>query len=221
MTRLNPISKSYHIFGGYYKYYTTQDKRYFIKICSGDPTLAKREFDNLINNREKIDIANLKLAKPILLLEDKEVIITKYLKGKPLNKIYSPHIYFKLGKTLKKFHQKGFTHGHLEINDIILKNNIFYMVDLPFLNTKTPFDDLCSLKLSIRMFKIKRPWNWKRFSKCEVALFTGYRFRNYRAFEVKYNSLIDSRIKFLEDRGDLMSKLKSYLFRIAYSIKLL
>ncbi len=136
------------MFGGYYNYYISNNKNFFIKVCKGEEDLIKKEFTNLKKYWKHLGIKGFNLIEPISYSIEKSFIVTRYVDGKTLDKILLPKVYYFFGKKLREFHTKGFSHGHLEYNDVLVKNNQFYLVDLPFLNEKVPLNDLASLKIS-------------------------------------------------------------------------
>ncbi|MBD3338485.1 MAG: hypothetical protein GF353_05230 [Candidatus Lokiarchaeota archaeon] len=205
------------LLGGNFSYSVTKDKKFFIKFCKGKKEWVSKEFYNLKNNRNKIDIERLQLVEPILYSEDKEYIITKYIDGQDLVELLDPSVYFSFGKMLKLLHEKGFTHSHMELNDVIFKNGNFTLVDTVFLNEKIPDHDLVTAKISAKLNALKQPWNYYKYMSCIKALFEGYKIENYDNYKKEYKRSLENRIRLLMRIGK-KNKIKAYLLKFLYKI---
>jgi len=208
-------------FGGYYTYFISNNNKFFIKVCKGDRELILQEFLNLKKYWNKLGIEQFNLVEPIKYSEKEEFLITRNIEAKPLSRILNPKTYYFLGKKLKEFHNKGFSHGHLEFNDILFKNGNFFLVDIPFFNKHKSIDDVITLKLSLNMFKIKQPWLWYKYTICNKAFFRGYHIIDSTNFEQQYIKLTEQRIEFLLRRNDYFSKFKGYFLKLGMKLKLI
>jgi len=189
------------ILGGNFSYYITKDRKYFIKRCKGELEWITKEFNNLVKYKDKINIKNFKLVEPVKYSEEKEYLITKFVDGKRLIEIYDPKIHYKFGKALKEFHEKGFSHSHFELTDIIYKNGVFNVVDVPFFNEKPFIHDLVTIQICFDIFKIKEPWNIFRYNRCSEEFYRGYQLNNYEEFEKEYKKSFEARVRLWMRKG--------------------
>jgi len=215
---LIPIKKIF--LGGSNSYYITKDKKYFIKVNKGRREWIKKEYFYLKNYWNKIDIENLQLIEPIYYSEKNEFLVTKFLDCKKLVDVLDPKVYYDFGKKINLLHKKGFSHSHLEVHDVLYKNETFYLADVPFFNEREQIHDLVSIKLSINMYKLKRPWHWFIYKLCSEEFFRGYKKLNLIELEKEYKISIKKRIRLYRRQGQLY-KFKAYLLKLIYKVGLL
>ncbi|MHA1251195.1 MAG: hypothetical protein ACTSRP_14490 [Candidatus Helarchaeota archaeon] len=203
------------IFGGYFAYYYDKEKKYFIKVCKRRGDLIEKEFYNLKKYWNKLNVNNLNLIKPIKYSKKLEFLVTELIEGKRLVDILNPKIYYNFGKKLKEFHAKGFSHSHLELQDVIYddKSNIYYICDVPFFNKLPAIYDLIKIKISFNMFRYKKFWNFYRYNVCFNAFLKGYGLDNTKFFENEYRKSLEERIRFLL-KGEKFDKIKGLLMKI-------
>ncbi|MFX0140773.1 MAG: hypothetical protein ACFFDN_44455, partial [Candidatus Hodarchaeota archaeon] len=142
--RLKPIKKVF--FGGSNAYYIDKDRNYFIKVNKGKREWIIKEYQYLKKYWDKIDVENLQLIEPIYYSEKNEFLVSKFLNCKKLIDILKPKTYYDFGKKLKLFHNKGFSHSHLEVHDVLYHDGKFYLADVPFFNEREKIHDLVSMK---------------------------------------------------------------------------
>ena len=215
---LIPVNKIF--LGGSYSYYITKDRNFFIKVCKGKGKWITKEFFYLKKYWNKLGIDNLQLIEPINYSEAKEFLITKFVDSKKLVDILNPKIYYIFGKKLKIFHEKGFSHSHLEVHDILYNNGKFILADVPFFNEREQIHDLVSIKLSLNIYKLKRPWYWYKYKICSKEFFNGYALYNSKELEKEYEISIKKRIR-LYLRRDIIYKIKAYLLKLIHKSRLL
>jgi len=215
---LKEIKRS--MFGGANSYYITADNNYFIKVCKGKEEWIKKEFNNLKNYWNKLGVENFRLIEPIYCSQKKQFIVSRYIDGTKLVDILNPKIYYEFGKKLKKFHEKGFSHSHLEVHDVIYKNGTFYFADVPFFNERDQIHDLVSMKLTLNLYKLKRPWYSYLYKICSKEFFRGYNSFNKENLEKEYVISIKKRIRLYKRQG-ILYKARANLFKLIYKIGLL
>lgn len=215
---LKQIKRS--LFGGSNSYYITADKNYFIKVCKNREDWISNEFNYLKKYWNKLNIKNLQLIEPIYCSKKKQFIVSRYIKGKKLVDILNPNIYFQFGKKLKLFHKKGFSHSHLEVHDVLYSNRIFYLTDIPFFNERDQIHDLVSMKLTLNLYKLKRPWYAYRYKQCSKEFFRGYGSYNNEKLENEYIISVKKRIR-LYMRRSILYKIRAILLKSIYQIRLL
>lgn len=215
---LVPIKKIF--LGGNNSYYITKDKKYFIKVNKGRKEWIIKEYSYLKKYWNNLDIKNLQLIEPIYFSEKNEFLVTKFMDSKKLVEVLNPEIYYEFGRTLKIFHEKGFSHSHLEAHDILYNNQKFYFTDVPFFNERAQIHDLVSIKLSLNMYKLKRPWNIYKYKRCSEEFFKGYKNFNLEELKREYHISIKKRIRLYLQQGNL-NKFKSYILKLIYKIRLL
>ncbi|MFX1395225.1 MAG: hypothetical protein ACFFAH_16900 [Promethearchaeota archaeon] len=209
------------LLGGHFSYYISKDKKYFVKICKGELEWITKEFNNLKKYWNKLGIKNLQLAEPIKYSEEKEYIITKFVNGKRLVELLDPRIHYRFGKLLKEFHNKGFTHSHIELTDIIYHNNgKFTLVDVPFFNEKTSIHDLATIGICFKTFRLKQPWNWYKYSKCYKEFFNGYQLVDFSELKREYDKSFNNRMNYMLKIG-MKNKIKAYIMKFFYKMGLL
>ena len=208
------------IFGGSYNYYITKDKKYFIKLCKGKEDFVSKEFSNLKKYWNKLGVDHFQLIEPVSFSKEKEYLITKFVKAKTLDQVLDPNIYYDFGKKLRIFHKNNFSHSHLEIQDVFYDNGNFILADVPFFNERKKIHDLDTVKLSINLYKLKRPWYWKKYKYCLTEFIRGYKFVNQNELEKEYIKSIHKRIRLYINMGKI-NKLRGHLLKLAYKIKLI
>ena len=202
-------------------YYVSYDKTLFMKRFKGSKKFVKKEYLNLKKNWNNLDIKNLQCIEPIAFSEEKGILITKYIDAEPLINLLIPKIYFKFGQKLKLFHKNGYSHGHFEFTDVLYNKRKFILTDLVFLNIVEPIFDLASLKMSIMVYKLKRPWLWRKYDICYKAFITGYGFNNIPEVNKTYKKIVNQSIKFALERKNLISKFKGYIMILLRFFRLL
>ena len=121
---------------------------------------------------------------------------------------------------MKLFHEKGFSHSHLEVHDVIYKNGTYFFADVPFFNEREQIHDLVSMKLTLNLYKLKRPWYSYIYKICSKEFFIGYGSLNKEELEKEYIISIKKRIRLYKRQG-FVHKVKAYLFTLIYKIGLL
>ena len=217
-SRLKPIKKIF--FGGSNSYYIDKDRNYFIKVNKGKREWIVKEYQYLKKYWDKIGIENLQLIEPIYFSEKNEYLVSKFINCKKLVDILRPNVYYDFGKKLRLFHNKGFSHSHLEVHDVLYYNGKFYLADVPFFNEREQIHDLVSMKLSLNMYKLKRPWNWYKYKICSKEFFKAYQLFNSEDLNKEYIISIKKRIRLYLRRGQLY-KFKAYLLKLIYKSGLL
>ncbi|MFX0069897.1 MAG: hypothetical protein ACFFAO_02295 [Candidatus Hermodarchaeota archaeon] len=206
--------------GGNNSYYITKDKRYFVKVNKGRREWIIKEFNNLKKYWNKLDVGKIQLIEPVYFSEKNEFLVTKYLNSKKLVEILDPYVYYEFGKNLKLFHEKGFRHSHLEVHDILYYDNKYYLADVPFFNERPIIHDLVSIKLSLNLYKLKRPWNLYKYKRCYEEFLKGYGTLSYKKLEKEYHVSIKKRIRLYLKHGSI-NKFKAYIIKLIYKIRLL
>jgi tRNA A-37 threonylcarbamoyl transferase component Bud32 len=217
-TSLKKIKRS--LFGGTNYYYITADKNYFIKVCKDREDWISSEFEYLKNYWNKLDIENLQLIEPIYCSKKHLFIVSRYVKGKKLVDILDPKVYFKFGQTLKLFHNKGFSHSHLEVHDVLYNDGIYYMADVPFFNERDQIHDLVSMKLTLNLYRLKRPCQSYIYKQCLKEFFRGYGPLNGERLEEEYLISIKKRYR-LYMRRSIFYRIRAILFKFIYKIGLI
>lgn len=217
-SRLKPIKKIF--FGGSNSYYVDKHRNYFIKINKGKREWILKEYQYLKKYWDKIGIENLQLIEPVYYSEKNEYLVSKYINCKKLVEILNPELYNDFGKKIKLFHKKGFSHSHLEVHDVLYSNGKFYLADVPFFNERDQIHDLVSMKLSLNMYKLKKPWNWYKYKICSKEFFKAYKLFNSEELHKEYIISIKKRIRLYLRRGQLY-KFKAYMLKLIYKIGLL
>ena len=205
------------LLGGHFQYYITRE--YFIKIC-WDKEWIEKEFLNLQKYWNKLNIDNLQLAEPVKYSLDKNYIVTKFVNGERLVELLDPRIHYRFGKLLKEFHQKGFTHSHIELTDIIYQNGQFTLVDVPFFNEKTPIHDLATIGICFRIFRLKQPWNWYKYNQCYKEFLRGYELEKLSEYQKEYDKSFNNRMAYFIRTGK-KNKIKAYIMKLFFKIGLL
>lgn len=207
------------LLGGHFHYYITED--YFMKIC-WDREWLQKEFDNLQKYWNKLNIEGLQLAEPVKYSLDKNYIVTKFVKGKRLAELLDPRIHYRFGRLLKEFHNKGFTHSHIELTDIIYHNGEFTLVDVPFFNEKSSIHDLATIGICFKIFRIKQPWKWYKYNKCYKGFLSGYGYQleDLSRLKREYEKSFKNRMDYFIRKGK-KNKIKAYIMNFFYKIGLI
>ena len=207
------------LLGGHFQYYITRDQEYFIKIC-WDKEWISKEFFNLKKYWNKLNINNLNLAEPIKYSLEKNYLITRFVKGKRLIELLNPNIHRQFGKLLRNFHNKGFTHSHIELTDVIYKDGRFTLVDVPFFNEKLPIHDLATIGICFKIFRLKQPWNWYKFNICYREFLSGYNLKEFSDYKNEYQTSFNKRMDYFIRTGK-KNKIKAYIMKLFFKIGLL
>lgn len=143
---------------------------------------AKIEYDNIIFLKNKLKAHNIFFFPEIITLK-KELGIIKmsYVDAYNMVNLINKgkyHVMLNFGRKLRKFHNLGLTHGELELQDILYKNNKFYLFDWFFLNKRTKECDISRLLISIDLWRIKKSFwvltNRKHFFLAKRYFLKGY-----------------------------------------------
>jgi len=196
---------------GSYSYYLSKDNKFFVKECKGERELLEKEYLNLKKIWNKLNIEDFDSIEPIDFNAERERLISRYIDAEPIITTLQPEIYFKFGQKLNEFHKKGYSHGHLEFNDILYKNGKLYLTDLPRLNEEPALLDIVTLDLSIKIFKLKKPWLWKKYKKCLDAFFKGYQFLLSKEYINLFREKLMSRIIDHFNDKEIYSKLEGII----------
>ncbi len=215
---LKKIKRS--LFGGTNSYYITADKNYFIKVCKGKEEWMEKEFNYLKRYWNKLEVDNFQLIEPIYFSKNKQFIVSRYIDGKKLVDILDPKVYYEFGKKLRIFHEKGFSHSHLEVHDVIYKNETFFFADVPFFNERDHIHDLVSMKLTLNLYKLKRPWYYYKYELCSKGFFLGYGVLNKHKLKKEYEISIKKRVRLYKQRGFIF-KFRANIFNLIYKIGLI
>lgn len=174
-------------------------------------TNFKREYYNL--KRMQNFNSNIKIKFPKIITHDekKGTITIEYIRGTNLKDVKKPHIFFLFGQELKKIHNEGFTHSHLEIHDVIYQKPYFYMVDLMMINAREKEYDFARIILSLATYMVKKPWKWNFYKKSIVEFKKGYKpeSKTERKFVLKE---LESTIESYE-RKKHINKLKAVIIK--------
>lgn len=176
-----------------------------------DENLIK-EYNNYLKiNKIKLK-AKIKFPKTPVLSKDKKSMTLEFINGTNLKNIKDPKIYEQFGKELKKMHEEGIIHSHLEIQDVIYQKKVFYLVDLLCMNEFKPLNDYARIKISIHLMQFKKPWTYFKYKQLSKAFSKGYS-PNKKTSE-KYTiqeltSISDYYIK----KGTLINKIRSFIIK--------
>ncbi len=201
-------------------FYITENKEFFIKENIYREEL-KREYQNLKKIYNQLDIKNLNCIEPICLLEEKGRLITKYIDAEPIIKILNPKIYYKFGKKLKEFHKKGYTHSHMEFNNILYDKGEFFFTDLTSLNAYPPIFDLIALEITLKIFILKKPWMMKKYKKCYKSFLEGYNFKGSLIHHKLFKKEMMYRINFYLENKKIFYKLIGLILFIFYKSRIM
>lgn len=202
-------------------YYISQDGLYFIKESKKKVDKLEKEYLNLKFLSNNLNLEDIITVEPVDFIREKGMLITRYVDANPIIENLNPIIYHNFGKVLKNFHLKGYSHSHLEFNNVLFKFNKYILTDLPFLNKYPKIFDIICLEITIDMFKIKKPWNWVKYNKCFDAFKTGYGIRGSTICYKLYKKEINNRIDILFRSNSILSKIKGLIIKIFYKMKLI
>jgi len=208
------------IIGGINFYYITTNRKYFIKICKGKEEWMAKEYSNLKKYWNKLDVENFQLIEPIKYSKKNEFLATRFIDGKKLANLLEPKIFNEFGKKLKKFHEKGFAHSHLELQDVLYENGKFYLSDVPFFGDWSQLHDLVTIKMSFNMHRLKSPWNWHKYNICCKEFFRGYKLEDSLGFKRDYDYSLNVRMNILLMNG-VFNKIKRYIMKLIKKFGLL
>lgn len=214
------------LLGGHFSYRIIEknNQKYFVKICKGDLEWIEKEYNNLVKYWNKLNIKNLQLAEPVKYSVEKEYLITKFIQGKRLADLLDPRIHYRFGQLLKEFHEKGFTHSHIELTDIIYSHDgQFTLVDVPFFNEKTPIHDVATIGIIFKIFRLKEPWKWYKYYKCFKAFLSGYQLdqlEDFTDYKKEYKKSFNKRMDYFIRKGK-KDKIKAYIMKFFYKLRLL
>ena len=200
------------------KYYLSDNHKYFVKQNKENKHLLKKEFLNLKKFKKNVSINKLKCITPIKFDLSKGQLFTEYIDADPLILNLKPKLYFEFGKVLKKFHNKGFSQGHLQFNDVLFFKGEFYLTDLPKFNERKTIHDLILLNNSIKLFKIKRFWNYYKYDKCFKSFIEGYGLKDLKKIKKAAKKDISKKIEKLISNRNALKKLKGIFLKIFYKL---
>ncbi len=214
-----------YFLGGSNFYYITKDKKYFIKINNIKVTKGKKdwiinEYNNLKKYWNKLGIDHFQLIEPVYYSNKNEFIVSKFVECKKLVDILNHKIYYEFGKKIKLFHEKGFSHSHLEVHDVLYKDGTYYLADVPFFNEGKSINDLVTFKLSLNLYKLKRPYYWYLYKLCFNEFMRGYKSLNLKELDKEYDNSIRKRIHLYMKLG-IFYKIKAIILIFIYKISLL
>lgn len=199
-------------------YFISSDGKYFVKEDKNRKELMETEYRNTLMLNENVQIQDLSFLEPICFSADEGTIVTKYVNAPVMIEVLEPELYFKFGRALKDLHEKGYSHSHLEFDDIIVSGEGFIMTDLGYVNVSEPIRDLVSLRLSIGLNKVRRPWQFFLCKTCYASFLKGYGteylndvYSGYRVFAEKY-------IKRHMENKRLSARLKGLVLNILYRL---
>lgn len=178
----------------------------------GECKAVVKEFDNYLKVYNK---SVLKIPKPLVLDKDNCFFKTEYVEGLNLRDANSTKLFYEFGNKLKKFHEEGFVHSELEVQDVIYRKNQFWVVDLPFLNEREPLNDYARFIISLNIQKLHKPWKFKFYNQAVDSFIRGYGLKNIEMSEKYVSEELDSIIKCYL-RGKIIDKLKGLVLFITF-----
>jgi len=187
------------------KYFVSCDEKYFLKRCK-DKKRVEHEFRTLKKYWKFPEILNFRAIRPILYDSICGWLMSEYIEADTLIDQPEKINYQLFGIKLRLFHDLGYTHGHLQFNDVIYNNGEFILTDFEEFNKWAYKWDLALLKLSIKVFQLKRPWLWKKYAECWDMFCYGYGAEHID-YHHQYRELIDE----LEARGNIKVKIANKL----------
>jgi len=181
------------------------------KRCKSKKKRFINELHDEFKNYSKIKNikGKIQFSKVIRFSSKKYELVLKYIDGTNLRKKLDENLFFEFGKALKKLHEKGITHGHLEVQDVIVKGNLFYVVDLPYLNLYPPLKDYARFKISLMLYQLKNPLFWGKYNSCMNAFHKGYS-PNVKLGQKYINREVSDIIRCYNQRG-IKEKFKSLM----------
>ena|GEM_PF-4732843 len=197
------------------------NKRLVLKKCNPKDLRRSKDLYKEYENLKKISKFKLKsgifFPRAVSFSHSKSELKTKYISGINLKDILNEKVYAQFGRALKRLHEEGVTHGHLEVQDVIYKNKKFYLVDLPNLNKFNPLKDYARFKISIALHKLKNPLNWLKYGRCSCAFTKGYKPNkksSQKHFKKEANSIIK---RYLQK--DIKNKIKGIVIYALLSME--
>lgn len=188
------------------RYFLSTDEQYFKKRVEIDSKILLEEYANMERLHENLAVEGLEVVRSVEVSEQE--LITRYVDAETLLEALLPDAYEKFGELLREFHREGYTHSHLQFNDVLYDGNVFYLVDLGYLNKKEPIIDVVSLKVGLDVFKVKRPWKWREYERCFRRFIEGYGLNEFshEEFVERYGNYFDKRIDSYRSDGPISWK---------------
>lgn len=202
-------------------FFVSENGEYFKKKIHDNPEILFEEYKNLKKLHGKDIVKNLKFIEPIEVTE--KYLVTRYVDASSLLEDLRPRIYNEFGERLKKFHQKGYTHSHLQFNDVLYDGMDFYLTDLRSLNKREPIKDLVVPKVGLTSFKIKKPWRWRSYDKCFEEFLNGYGDKdiNCEDFIQSYNESFNKRVNNVKYSNPAVAgKFKAYSLNLMKKLEM-
>jgi len=189
------------------------NKEYVLKIGNKrEKEYLKREYFNYL--KLKKECSSFLVPEPLEFNEKNIYIKTKLIKGVNLENIFDEKIFRKFGKNLREFHEKGFSHGELEVQDILYdpKKDKFYIFDVAFLNEKEKIRDVARFIISLYIRIIKKPWRIVKYRTLIDSFLKGYGI-NKSILEDDIIKEIEDIIKVYKSQG-CVGTIKAYILKI-------
>jgi tRNA A-37 threonylcarbamoyl transferase component Bud32 len=177
------------------EFFLSADGRYFKKRVADDPETVTREYRNLIGLQEEDPVEGLAFVDPVTVVED--CLITRYVEARSLLDVPRPERYREFGGVLREFHDQGYTHSHLQFNDVLYDGNVFYLADLTSVNERAPVYDLAIPKVGLDTVRLKRPWRWTAYDRCYRAFLEGYGHDGFTPAKLErvYEEFYDEKVR--------------------------
>lgn len=173
-------------------FYMCENNRYFRKEKQGEEDLLKKEYENLLEVHGSTGIEGMRFIEPVEFSQGG--LVSKYVDAESLIEKPLPHLYKAFGRVLREFHNSGYTHSHLQFNDVLYDGSEFYLTDLPYLNERDAIQDIVIPKIGLDSFKIKQPWRWKLYSRCFTEFLEGYGCIKHPNLQRAYDEVFRSKI---------------------------
>lgn len=175
-------------------FFISDDGQYFKKVFDDNSDLMRQEYRNLKDIRTTDPVDGLQFIQPIKVTDTS--MITRHVDAEHLLGNPCPEHYEQFGEKLRHLHEEGYTHSHLQFNDVLYDGNSFYLTDMCFMNERDRIYDLVIPKVGLDVFKLKRPWRWRSYNLCYRKFLDGYgekRFAQSR-FDRVYHDFLDAKI---------------------------
>ncbi|MFW6285746.1 MAG: hypothetical protein ACOC16_01085 [Nanoarchaeota archaeon] len=183
----------------------------YINLSFKEPmNILSQEFQNLKEAQNFKTNSNIRFPEPISFNKKEKYFTMKFIGGKNLKDITNPIIYKIFGRELKKIHEEGFTHSHLEIHDVIYKKPYFYLVDLMRVNKNNKLCDYVRILLSLYLYMIKKPYRYYKYKKCLMAFKEGYNLNDKKIEKKYFEEELDLTIN-LYKKGNFINKSKALI----------